>query len=134
MSYGYRLEEDTEIEGYLIPAGFDWDGATIPRLFWSIIGGPFHPQVMRASLLHDWLYWTRKIPRKQADKLLRKLLLEDGCTAFKAESMYRAVRMFGGMYFKRTEIDTKYAQILCQHLESKGRDPELYQLPELFDL
>ena len=37
-----------------IPKGYPWDGATIPRPCWAIIGHPIDPQFALASLAHDW--------------------------------------------------------------------------------
>jgi hypothetical protein len=131
MKHGYRTDVPHQIKGYMIPAGFDWDGATIPRPFWSIIGGPWHPQVMRASLIHDWLYWTRLCDRKTADKILRDCLREDGCTWAKASAMYRAVRIFGGMFFKRTKIDVEYAAIFRAEM-LQDCNPDSFRFAEAF--
>src|SRR5688572_6711065 len=35
------------------PAGETIDGATIPQLFWSIIGGPYEGKYRYASVVHD---------------------------------------------------------------------------------
>lgn len=38
----------------LIPQGFRFDGASIPRVLWSLIGSPFEPDLMTAACVHDW--------------------------------------------------------------------------------
>ena len=35
-----------------------WNGASIPRFFWRIMGSPFVGRHRRPSVLHDWL-WTQ---------------------------------------------------------------------------
>ena len=68
-----RLLEDVTIYGYTIPAGFIWDGASIPTF---IVGHLFidrwHHTVRRAGLLHDYMY-RKQMDRALADKLLNKL-------------------------------------------------------------
>lgn len=38
-----------------VPAGYEWDGASIPKFFWRIIGSNTSPQFIIASMLHDTL-------------------------------------------------------------------------------
>ena len=38
-----------------IPIGFMWDGATIPRLLWFIIGSKTDNEFAKSSMLHDYL-------------------------------------------------------------------------------
>jgi hypothetical protein len=47
--------------GYIDPSGVRWDapagwvvdGASIPRIGWSLIGGPFEGRYRNASVIHD---------------------------------------------------------------------------------
>src|SRR5947209_4848318 len=41
---------------WIAPAGSHVDGASIPRAFWGIIGGPFEGKYRNASVLHDVAY------------------------------------------------------------------------------
>ena len=56
---------------------------------------------MYAALVHDALYQLIRLgilpkgSRKEADKLFRRLLKEDGMTFFRRWYFYRAVRWFG---------------------------------------
>ena len=62
---------------------------------------------MRGSLVHDALYQLideghlSADNRLRADNLLRQICREDGMSWFRAWYVYKAVRMFGGMYVKR---------------------------------
>jgi hypothetical protein len=42
---------------FVVPAGFESDGASIPRFAWSIIGHPFKDEYCLPALLHDYLYF-----------------------------------------------------------------------------
>jgi hypothetical protein len=48
----YRLTMDIEIFGELIPKHYVSDGASVPRLFWSLY--PPVGRYMLAALIHDW--------------------------------------------------------------------------------
>ena len=79
-----------------VPKFFQYDGASIPAVAWQIIGTPFNPRFMIASVFHDWLYHTHQVPRAAADKLHYDLLMEDGVARWKASAMNYAVRQLGG--------------------------------------
>ena len=46
---------DNETYGFTIPAGYTWDGATIPRVFWRLIGSKTDNRFLLPSLIHDVL-------------------------------------------------------------------------------
>ncbi|MBO0753482.1 MAG: DUF1353 domain-containing protein, partial [Bradyrhizobiaceae bacterium] len=37
-----------------VPRGIAVDGASIPQVFWSVIGGPFEGRYRNASVIHDY--------------------------------------------------------------------------------
>jgi hypothetical protein len=51
------IEDKTEQEYYdfRIPEGYTWDGATIPRIFWRMIGSKTDNRFLVPSLIHDVL-------------------------------------------------------------------------------
>ena len=51
------LQDKIEQEAYefYIPAGYIWDGATIPRIFWRLIGSKSDNRFLVPSLVHDVL-------------------------------------------------------------------------------
>ncbi len=74
--------------------GYAWDGPSGPTIDTK--------NFMRPSLVHDGFYQLMRDgkldPAKHrlpADKLLRKMCLQDGMSAFRAGYVYRFVRMFG---------------------------------------
>ena len=84
-------------KSFLIPRGFDSDGASVPRLFWRVVFPNSDSHATTAGICHDWIYrvqpadWTRK----EADKMFLALLIEHGASVFSALAAYYAVRMFG---------------------------------------
>ena len=82
-----------------VPDGFEWDGASVPRLLWPIAGrwGRFSG----AALIHDWIY-TVKDPysRNEADAVFFDLMIEDGVGRIRANVMWTAVRVYGGSVWR----------------------------------
>lgn len=106
---GGRLDQTTEdylyeYEGIqiFIPKGFKWDGASIPRLLWPILGGPFGKYSF-AALVHDFLYASRMVPRKIADKIFYRLLRDHEVRKVKSKLMYGAVSAFGSKAYNKTD-------------------------------
>ena len=83
--------------GYIIfiPAGFVFDGASIPKLAWSIVGAA-DGRYFLAALIHDWLYTTKQLSKEQADDLFKRIMMHLGISWFKRVTMWRAVDWFGG--------------------------------------
>ena len=95
----YKLLESVIIEGVKIPKGFEWNGASIPNVAQPLVGSPFDSDLMAPSLTHDYCYQTGCIPRAEADKLFRKLLIHNGVSKQRAKLMYKAVVYFGGSHY-----------------------------------
>lgn len=85
----------------IIPNGTEWNGASIPRLFWSIIGKPTQQEFALASLIHDYLYMIRH-DRDEADAVFRKLLDWAGVNGRRVALMWGAVRVAGHMFYAST--------------------------------
>ena len=102
MEYRVTINGETVV----IPRGFLFDGASVPRAVWSIIGDPFSPEFMIPAIAHDWLYWSRQWHQEKADKALFDLLKASGVGSLRAGSMYRAVRLFGSSRYKDGPVVT----------------------------
>lgn len=85
---------DFEYVKIKVPKGFITDGASIPKVCWTIIGHPFG-QALEAAVIHDYLYFRGLIPRKRCDKLFLKAMKELKVFGLQRWTMYRAVRYFG---------------------------------------
>ena len=89
-----------------IPAGYRFDGASIPRLAWSIIGAPFNPDFCLAACCHDWYcehshelgdYQARVI----GDAVFFALLKRAGVAKWRRILMYFAVRANSYWFYGR---------------------------------
>ena len=77
------------------PAGWEVDGASIPRAFWSVIGGPLSGKYRRASVIHDVACDRRAGDWRAAHQAFYDACLCGGVSNRKAWAMYLAVRNFG---------------------------------------
>ena len=92
-----------------IPAGFNFDLSSIPRLIWPCIA-PFELSVV-APLIHDFIYHYRgKLPRAviepyrtfsraDTDALFKRIMDAEHVDAWRSTAAYRAVRTFGWLYW-----------------------------------
>lgn len=86
-----QLERDGKL---WIRQGYAWDGPSGPTIDTLTF--------MRGSLVHDALYQLIRLQlvpadlRDEADKILRRICLEDGMNAIRAWWVYQGVKWFGG--------------------------------------
>lgn len=83
-----------------IKAGFRYDGASIPRAVWALIGSPFTGKYLPAALLHDALYSAEIFNRKTCDKIFLEYMRDLGVSWWRRNSMWLAVRCFGGSVWR----------------------------------
>jgi len=99
----YRERIDT-LSAIYIRKGFVFDGLSIPRVVWRAVGHPFQGLALPCGLIHDALYVSELVTRREADDIFYKLLVFNGINRVKAWSMWLAVRTFGGLAMRgRTE-------------------------------
>lgn len=86
---------------FVVPAGVETDGASIPRCLWRICGHPLQVPRVYAALVHDWLYGSAfaDVPREKADEIYRELQIAFGIPAWKAWTEWAALRLFGWLHF-----------------------------------
>jgi len=100
-SYQWRIYKPMpyEIDGVAasVPAGFETNLASIPRIFWNIL--PPTGKYAKAAILHDWLYTGGKLPREQCDVVLREGMKALGVETWKRHVMYYSVRLFGKSHY-----------------------------------
>ena len=102
-----------EDENYYIKVkkGFDFDFASIPapfRVFLPKQGKRYD----RASCLHDALYASKWLPKKECDRLFYKAMLEDGVPAYRAKYMHTAVKWFGKSAYNSDEDLDLYKKLV----------------------
>lgn len=82
---------------FIIPKNYKWDGATIPRLFWRLIGSKTDSAFLIPSLIHDVLCENHNYvdnDRYFADKVFERLLYIAGVPAFNRWLMFHSVDNF----------------------------------------
>jgi len=96
-------------------AGMLYDMASIPKMFWRVIGSPYIGKYRRAATLHDALYTSqglKKLNKKQVDKLFLEMMKVEGVSLWKRQTMYWAVRLGGKSAWDSIEKDGyKYCEI-----------------------
>jgi Protein of unknown function (DUF1353) len=88
-----------------IPAHFETDLASVPKIAWSIMS-PSHSSLIRSAIVHDWFYRKTCIfYRKQTDQIFYYMLRNDGVSHLRASMMYYAVRLFGWQFYNEDYCD-----------------------------
>lgn len=85
-----------------IPPGYVFDGASIPRVAWTIIGAPFEPDFCVAACCHDFMCENAKCyhERMIGDAVFFLLLARAGVPYWRRACMYAAVRAYGWLKWR----------------------------------
>ena len=89
--------------GYIDPNGKKWnvpkniivDGASIPQLFWTLIGGPYEGSYRNASVVHDHFCVTKTESWQDVHLMFYNACITGGTKELKAKSMYAVVYAAG---------------------------------------
>ena len=90
---------------YFIPKGFTFDGASIPQLFWSVIGSPFDEDFREPACIHDWCYITKCLKYHDANMIFRRQLIKQKVSVWKYNAMWSAVALGG--FIAYNSVDKK---------------------------
>ena len=77
------------------PSGSLVDGASIPRVLWTLVGSPFTGDYFYASIVHDVACQLRSRPWPEVHYMFYLACLAGGTKRGRAKYMYLAVRNFG---------------------------------------
>lgn len=80
---------------------FKTDGASIPKILWSLVGSPLEDDLLMPAIIHDGLYTLMLLSREKCDKLLLEMLKYNGVSDIRADLIYSAVRAFGGSHWSK---------------------------------
>ena len=89
-----------------VKAGARTDGASIPRLLWSLVGAPLSDsRVLPAAIIHDQLYCTcglnGELSREDCDAIFHRALVAAGCPQLRAWLYWTGVRSGGWLGWRR---------------------------------
>lgn len=88
-----------------VPAGFVTDYASVPKPLWSMYSP--HSQYSRAAVVHDYLYWTRKCSRVQADRLFLIAMKESSVPEATRQYVYAGVNRYGEEPWESNKAERK---------------------------
>ena len=105
FSRKYRLERVLEVSytfknetmNIKVPEGYLTDGATIPKVFWSVIGSPYLPEYITAAIVHDWCC-DEKYDVEEMSDLFFELLKLSNVPNLTAKLMRKAVYAYKSRY------------------------------------
>ena len=98
--FSYYLKEP-DGEKITVPAGFLTDFASVPRPLWVIL--PPDGLYTQSAVLHDFLYATQILTRKESDDIFLDGMKILGVPFLVRQTIYRAVRMFGWIPWRNHE-------------------------------
>lgn len=78
-----------------VPTGFVFEGTSIPRPFWSIIGTPFREKYVRALILHEHYSSTMLRDWRETHRMLYEALRASNVNELEAKTFYASVYSFG---------------------------------------
>lgn len=139
---------DAKLRYWHVPAGHIVDGASIPKPFWSIIGGPFEGKYRRASVVHDFYCDLRFIHWREVHRMFYEACITEGLDEISAKIMYVAVYSAGPrweflgiekeqsvqgpnlVYKKTEEIETKVKEKAIEEAQEwiKKNNPSLDEI------
>jgi hypothetical protein len=86
---------DANGKRWTAPSGSVINGASIPSVFWSVIGGPFEGRFRKASVLHDAACDTQTESWQDVHRMFYDACRCSRVGIGKAQTMYWAVYQFG---------------------------------------
>ena len=92
----------------IVCKNFITDGGSLPRLSWTILGiTPFSPSCVYSFFLHDFLYCSELLTRKQADDILYECLaIAPACNLAQRWLIWSHVRAYGWMVWASHTAET----------------------------
>lgn len=86
---------DASNNNWSVKAPFTTDGASIPQVAWSFIGGPFDGPYRDAAIVHDYYCIHRNKPWRAVHRMFYEASIVAGTDPVKAKVMYAAVYFAG---------------------------------------
>ena len=102
--------DDGNVYSFWIKAGFEFDGASIPRFLWRLCGHPLEAPRIAAALVHDWLYRAQVLDRGVADEIFNQICKAVGMSAWRTGPEWAALRLFGWAAWRANRKGEKIAE------------------------
>ncbi|HLO65317.1 MAG TPA: DUF1353 domain-containing protein [Azonexus sp.] len=91
---------DPKGKTWLAPKGSLTDGASIPRVLWTIVGGPFEGQYREAAVIHDVFCKTKSEQHQDVHRIFYYATRATGVSEFYAKVLYGGVVAGGPKWSK----------------------------------
>jgi len=109
---------DNKTKLWTAPKGVVVNGASIPKFFWNIVGGPWSGKYRKASVIHDHFCKVKSREWRKVHRVFFDAMIASGVSRNKAKVMYYAVYRFGPRW---TNSKKKYEA--CTIKFSKHNNP-----------
>jgi hypothetical protein len=120
-TFAYDVGEEGSAETIMVPQGFTTDFASIPRIFWAIF--PRWGKYGNAAVIHDFLYYQQKYPRKKADAIFLEGMGVLQVSAWQQYPIYWAVRIGGWLaWFLNKKKKAKGLQKMAKQAPLKSSE------------
>ena len=112
----------------LVPPNFITDFASVPPIFRSFISN--WGKYGNATVLHDYLYWTQKCTRKEADEIFKEAMEVFGVHNLRKTIIYLAVRWFGAFAWRGNikQRERGFNRVAARLPEKAADTPESLQV------
>jgi hypothetical protein len=90
--FGFRDPEEMRWD---VPPNTEVDGASIPRILWTLVGGPWEGRYRDASVVHDYYCSVRSTDWKAVHRMFYDGMLASYVPVYQAKIFWAAVRFAG---------------------------------------
>ena len=95
--YQFELVENYRYRDIVVPKGYITDGASVPRIFWSIFP-PNKAEYLSAAIVHDYLtdivIEKKSITFRSVDNTFRDMLIDLNVNKIEVKVLYWSVRLY----------------------------------------
>jgi hypothetical protein len=106
-SFGYI---DSQHERWDVPDGAIVDGASIPQVLWTLMGGPFEGKYRDASIVPDWYCDLRTRPWRNVHRVFYEAMLRSKTRARSRQRMHPDWTMMGCLTMRRQSPKMRWAR------------------------
>jgi hypothetical protein len=92
QEFGYIAPDDV---AWPVDSGMQTDGASIPRVLWTLVGDPFSGPYLPAAVIHDWYCDIRTRSYRDTHRMFYHAMITSGTPRTQARIMYAGV-LYGG--------------------------------------
>lgn len=91
---------DPKGKTWLAPKGYVTDGASIPRVLWTLVGAPYEGQYREAAVIHDYYCDTKSAPHQDVHRIFYYANRAAGVSDFYSKVLYGGVLAGGPKWSK----------------------------------